>query len=132
MKVTDTEQLAQQIRQALDKQASGLDAQTRSRLHAARQQALARAGSKKRFFRWPIISGADSFSWMPAGAMASLLLVSLIMLSLQHSGQQSIAPLGSELDTLLVSEELELYEQLDFYLWLDQEPAVMRLPDHKT
>ena len=95
------------IRQSLDQQ--GLDDSTLSQLDAARRHALDQR-SPRRHGRW----------FAPAIAIASLAVVAVaITLSLPGTtppeGIDSIAAF----EILTSDEELELYRDLEFYVWLD-------------
>ncbi len=132
MKISHVDPLEERLRQALDARAAGLDRESIERLRTARQEALAGSRSGGRLSRWLQGKRLTDSGWIPAAAMASALLIGVTMLLVQHGGQQGDVPVGDQFDALLVSEELDLYQQLDFYLWLDQTPEVMQQTDHKT
>lgn len=99
------------LRQALDERAESLDAATRSRLRRAREEALASARPGRPFpAPAPLLAG---------GLALALLLVGVLA---WRAWQAPPAPPAMEdLELLASGEELELYRDLDFYLWLEQE-----------
>ncbi len=105
----DDESLQQRAREALDARAEALDGATRSRLRQARAQALARA-------RRPVAT-APRLRW--AVALAAVLLLAVAVVWQQQASR--LAPEAVEdLEVLASSDDLELYQDLDFYLWLDE------------
>lgn len=96
----------------LDESAETLDAATLSRLNRARQTALAQSG------------GVRS-NWIVGVGFAGLALIVLLVFGL---GQHSAPPPASlpvaveqvgDADALASDDNLDLYENLDFYAWLD-------------
>lgn len=90
-----------------------LDELTQARLNAARLRALEQLPKRPPWYR----------QFAAAGLAAALLLSLLLATSLQ---QQSTAPLmvdsGLEaLEIVAAGEDLEMLEDLDFYLWIDDE-----------
>lgn len=105
----DDRQLIEQVRAALDDGVAKLDGATRSRLAQARAQALEPRRSP---LRW----------WLPAGGavFASVLAAALWLgqpAPLPGNGFDSV----TDFELLTAAEPLELYEQLDFYQWLEEE-----------
>ena len=106
-----------QAKTLLDQSAEGLDAATLSRLNRVRQAALAQARSRAAQ-RW----------FLPAG------LASACMLMLAVAAWHSYAPSGvarppalpltasangGDIDLVSSDDSLELYQNLEFYAWLD-------------
>ena len=109
-KQSDFEQVA---KQQLDDSLETIDAATLSRLNQARRRALLYEKKKR-----PI-----HFSW--ASGLLGTFAVAMLVITIIHSTQQS-QPLVPDLiteqwDVLVVADEgeLELYNDLDFYQWLD-------------
>ena len=102
----DEQELMQSARQVLDRSADELDSFTVARLKLARQQALEATPRR----RLPLVP-ATVFS----AAVVGLLAVSLLWQgeSLRFDEQ---APADVEL--LSTIEELDLYEDMEFYEWL--------------
>jgi hypothetical protein len=98
------------IKQTLDQQT--LDTDTRRKLAQARQQALQ-----------PVRPWWRINYLVPAMVMASLIAITLV-LNL-NPGQRNISITPSSIETFEIlssrDDELELYENLDFYIWLDEE-----------
>lgn len=107
MNETD-EQLAQQAKKAFDRSVDGLDAATLSRLNRGRQAALAELERPNR--QW--------LRWMPATGVAAAVL--LVMITLRGPGEiDVINPPVTDLEILLSEESIEMFEELEFYDWLD-------------
>ena len=105
--------MQEQILAALDERAASLDAATLARLAAARRAATARRGS---------VWGVGGRRWQAVGGLA--LAASLAFgLSLWLHGplQGPASPSPAELEVLAEDEDLELFERLEFYRWLEQE-----------
>ena len=110
-----------------------LDATTRSRLNRARRKALLELRDRSRMQRWI----ADQ--WGPAvGATLIALLaaglwfgVGMQTASENMPMQTAGAPVDlgdlADLDMLLADENLEMIEDLQFYLWMDAELTRQRL-----
>jgi len=97
-----------------------LDAATRSRLNKGRQAALSEiAGSGRGRARWT--------PWVPATGVAAAAAVAIVMWSGGHRIDTDtalpVAPFAeiSDFDILLDQDELEMLEDLEFYLWLGTE-----------
>jgi len=119
--------------EVLQAEAEALDAVTRSRLNRARQLALAELGENS-------LSRGRRWNWMPAGGMA---LVSVLVAIVWLGGNQpvelapraglsggalpvsavSIAPAAGELEVLMVDEDFEMLQDLEFYNWLQSVPG---------
>ncbi len=95
---------------------AALDGQTRSKLTQARYRALEKLAAKPQ--------GIWSRSWLPAGAVAAVALMSLMLWQGQMApvadGGFDVAA-ATDLEILLGEEELELIEELEFYAWLEEQ-----------
>ena len=111
------ELIRKQIQSHLDNKVAGMDGQLQSRLRQARSRAiddhLATPGK------------SALMTWLPAGAaMAAVILLAVLLLPLQQetsfeSPDSFPAALAAEdLDILTQPEDLEFYEDLDFYSWM--------------
>ena len=113
--------------------AETLDASTRSRLNRARQKALLELRERSRMQRWI----ADQ--WVPAfgAALIALLAAGLWFGVGMQTGSENmsqratVAPADpgdlADLDMLLADENLEMIEDLEFYLWMDAELTPQQL-----
>jgi hypothetical protein len=114
----DDADLQIRIREALQQRAQSLDEPTLARLQAGRKRALAGLGHAPRF-GW---SGFDR--WRPLSlALAASLLVAVILLSPRGEGPVQAPQLVSDAVILAYDEGLDLYDELDFYLWLEAESS---------
>lgn len=105
-----------QVKQSLDDSVENLDAETRTRLNQARQAALRemhKSSLRKTKAWWMIPAGA--------AAMAAIAVLSSVMYF--RSTGSIMLPQGgiSDLDIVASRDQLEMYENLDFYLWLVEE-----------
>jgi len=102
---------------------SRLDAGARSRLARARSEAVAAADAGW-FPGWLRASPALSF-----GSFAAALLVAVAVWQagdrlIARDAAQPVAAFG-DLDLLLEGESLELFEDLEFYAWLLEQPDLL-------
>lgn len=111
---------AQLLRQGSD----GLDAHVRSRLTQARFAAVEAARRRRNPAVWR--------SWLPLGGMSAAVLAVLVW-----SGGWQHQPVGvsparetvqvrspfDNLDLMTADENLEMIEDVEFYAWLDMQPA---------
>jgi ferric-dicitrate binding protein FerR (iron transport regulator) len=113
----DRENWIDRAQALLDQSADNLDAPTLSRLNRARQAALAQRRGLPR--RW---------AWSAALAGAAVALFG-VAVGLHHPfdtpgiGTPSTAPLqAGDIDFLTTDDDaLDLYENLDFYAWLEKQ-----------
>ena len=124
--MNESENIESYIKSQLDQSIQNLDAATVSKLNQARHKALDNIGKKSPYYQW----------LLPAGSFAIMLLV----VSLQFnpfvssvddmSTPPSMAGVGlveeqfnvlGDLEILASSEDLDLYEDLEFYAWLEEE-----------
>ncbi len=129
MRQSSSDNFERQLRQALDRRAEGLDAATLSRLRQARERALARwhdTGRWRLLGRWLAIwNGAPGVAPWAAGLAGVTALV--VGLAIWHgTGDQGWPMIGDDLEVLASNEDLMLYQDLDFYLWLEQEAGLIR------
>lgn len=109
--------LVKQLKQSLDQQASELDTATLSALRQARAHALNVLESKQRWLKPNTI-------WVGGLATAATLLIALLLV---WPGENDISPEMvqgvADIDLLFDDDSIELYEDLDFYLWLEQQES---------
>jgi len=117
-------EIAERARQLFAESVQGLDGETRSRLARARARAVEAAGSCR--FGW-----FTAPSWLvPVGGVAAAALVVAMV------WQNPEAPVGpveasviNDLDILLEGENLDLFEDLEFYAWLLEQPELLEGDD---
>jgi hypothetical protein len=104
-------QFQKDIKRTFDRQ--DLDPGTRKALKAARMTALEQAPR------------AAIPRWIPATAFSCLLLVLVGFLVSRGFNPLELPPMTAEELAVIASEdELELFEELEFYLWFDEEKNV--------
>ena len=119
MSMTDQDQeFVERLRQRLA-EGDALDGQTRSRLNQARQKALAEMHRPGRAFM------TAPGGWLTAGGAVAAGVVVALMLRSGGLGPAAPGYLPADDREILLSEgELELYEDLEFYAWVDLQPEV--------
>ena len=105
------EQLHQALRAKLDAGLEPIDPTLEARLRAGRERAVEAIGPGHRVGRRAAFGGL---------AIAATVLLAVILVP-QH--RSTLAPASSldDYELLSADEQIELYRDLDFYLWLQQE-----------
>jgi hypothetical protein len=109
--------MTQQIKQQLDNMT--VDDKTLQGLKLARYRAL---DSEQTRSNWK----NNWLNWKPAAAMASVVVISItVWLSSNPSNQlQPVVESLTEIENIEMlssTDELEMYQNLEFYLWLDEQ-----------
>jgi hypothetical protein len=112
-------ELAARARQLFVESVETLDAETRSRLARARARAVAAAGSGRRS-AWSQPSRLVTLG----GAAVAVLLLALLSQRPGSSVGPAEAAVVDDLDILLEGEDLDLFEDLEFYAWLLEQPEL--------
>ena len=102
--MTDERAFHDNVRRLLDEDLATLDETTRRRLAAARRHAASRAGRRRPTPVWALAAG------VAAAALALALL-------LPRGPGGNEMPL-EDLDILVSGDDIEFYEELEFYEWL--------------
>ncbi len=106
----DEQQFLSRARATLNERVDSLDPLSLQRLRGMRREAL----------RATAVGSPLSGTWfLPAGAMGSILLLSLVFALWQPVVDMPLSLADMEL--LAATDKLDLYENIDFYQWL---PAV--------
>lgn len=118
----------QDAQRALREQADALDAATRSRLSRARQEALAEFDRASARPAW-LGSG-----WQPAlGAAAVAVLAVALWTGRGGPPVEPALPATDDpalaLELLLADDSLELIDELEFYDWVESQPAMRDKPE---
>ena len=117
----DEERLIARVRRHLDAGAADLDGATLARLREARETAVAaaRRGSLGHR-RGRLLTGHPPGAWLlPAGAFASVVATAVALGIMVAEPANGIAREVADLEMLTAGEEIALYENLEFYQWLD-------------
>lgn len=113
--MSDERQLLQRIRQQLNSEVEAQTPALQGRLRAARREAL--EGRRRRVVRY----------WIPALAASLFAVVATTSLWVQHEGAgrdgEALLQAASEVDIQMLNagDDIELYQNLEFYYWLQQE-----------
>jgi len=116
------QQIAERARQLFADSVAGLDGQTRSRLTRARAEAVEAAGRRR--------------SWLTPTQLAPLggVAAAVLAVAVFWGGPEAPIEVGesaalNDLDILLEGEELDLFEDLEFYAWLLEQPELLEQDD---
>lgn len=111
MNEPNEDKLTENIRQRLDNSAESLDANTLSRIRQIRTQAVAKTEARH-----------SSWSVVITGALATTcVIVFAVMILLKSPVPTTQTVPLDDLDLISSSESLELYEDLEFYQWLEED-----------
>lgn len=111
MKQRDDARLVTETKRVLDASVETLPAYVVKQLQEARKQAL--AGTVKTHRPWMALP-----RWVTAGGLATA-AVALLTVSLWVSAPRQQPPVvDEELDRITTQEQMELYEDLEFFRWL--------------
>ena len=103
------DKLKSNIKQALDDSTDALDASTLSKIRLVRARAVEKVGNK-------------SFNWFGvlSGALATAcVMVFAIMILLKSPTPVQSVPVD-DIEMISSSDNLEMFEDLEFYLWLEE------------
>lgn len=107
------ERLTDMAKKAFDQSVDELDAATLSKLNRGRQAALSELNRPKLFSARP-----SWMTWMPVGGVAATVLIAVLVLRAPEP-TGVIDASATDLEILLSEESIELFEDLEFYSWLD-------------
>jgi hypothetical protein len=108
-------------RRLFDESVRGLDGHTRSRLAQARAKAVEAAGKQRLGWWW-----RGPAQLVPlAGVAAAVLAVAVIWQNPGSSIGSAEPMVLGDLDILLESENFDLFEDLEFYAWLLEQPELL-------
>jgi hypothetical protein len=123
-KIDETEAAFEaRTRRAFTDSVERVDGATRSKLAQARARAV-EAKTRRGAFAWPSMARL-----MPGGALAAALLAAVVVWQLSPPRPEPALAALSDLDILLGDEELELFEDLEFYTWLQEQPELQESID---
>ena len=109
--IDNNEDFAKQAKAAFDDSVERLDAAALSRLNQSRHAALEQLESSRGKAEW--------YRWAPAGGIAAAALVTVMVMrgpELENAPGEVV----TDFDILLEGESLEMYEDLEFYSWIDE------------
>ena len=104
------DEIIKRINRELDEAVDELDPVIVSKLRSARQRALQQHGPKARVRR---------AGWVFAATAAMIVLVVFMVPTFESTTPQNGVGVLEDVRLLSSSDELELYEDLEFYHWLD-------------
>ena len=107
----DNEQFAEQAKALFDDSVDRLDAATLSKLNQGRQAALEELSDTSPAKQW--------LRWAPATGVAAAVLVAVMVLRGPLVNDIQPGATVSDLEILLDEDSLEMFEELEFYSWID-------------
>ena len=114
--------IEKRARELFAESVAGLDGHTRSRLSRARAAAVAAAGERRRN-PW-----LNPVRLLPAGAAAAALIALALVWQVPEAPVASATPVVlNDLDLLLEGENLDFFEELEFYAWLLEQPELLEV-----
>jgi hypothetical protein len=125
MNAKDPEKLfLEKVQDLLDQGTENLESQTERRLEDIRGQALTAAGEKRSRFLLPR-------RWVLAGSFAMVTLAA-VGLFLWLSPSTETLPAGEieDLEIITSQEQIDFYQNLDFYGWLGSK-EILKMPNGK-
>lgn len=113
-------EIEKRARELFEESVAGLDGHTRSRLSRARAAAVAAAGERR------AVSWLTPPWLLPAGGVAVALIAIALIWQVPESPVASETPVVlNDLDLLLEGENLDFFEELEFYAWLLEQPELL-------
>lgn len=108
---TEHDEFAAKAKSTFDESVEGLDGAALSRLNQARHVALKNLENAEANPNWR--------RWLPAGGVAAIALVSVLVL--RGPEVESIPDeAAADFEILLEGESLEMFQDLEFYSWIDE------------
>jgi len=104
------EEFVSQARKQFDDSVERLDAATLSRLNQGRHRALAELQTAKPLGQW--------LRWAPAAGIAVAAVVTVMVMNAPAPTVTDKSITATDFEMLLEDDSLELFEDLDFYTWL--------------
>jgi len=110
------EQVARRIAAAMDRQVADQDASLQNRLAVIRREALAQRSDDSAIFRW-----GSFLRWSFGGAALAAATAVVLVLMVDVPPGESPTQIDDGLDLAMSVEDVELYADIDFYYWLNQQ-----------
>ena len=104
------EEFVSKAGELFDDSVERLDAATLSQLNQGRQRALAELETARPLGQW--------LRWAPAAGIAVVAVVAVMMMNQRISTVTDEPVTASDFEMLLEDDSLELFEDLEFYSWL--------------
>jgi hypothetical protein len=120
-------EIADRARELFAQSVAGLDGHTRSQLSRARAAAVAAAGERRPapWFALRVDAIWPPLRLLPAGAAAALIALAALWLAPEPPAAPAAAVVLNDLDLLLEGENLDFFEELEFYAWLLEQPELL-------
>jgi hypothetical protein len=111
MNEQDKERFAEQSKALFDDSVERLDAATLSQLNQARHRALEEVSAARPEKQW--------LRWVPVTGVAAAAVVAVMVMNAPVAVQTGESIMTTDFELLLEDENLEMFEDLEFYSWLE-------------
>jgi hypothetical protein len=108
------DELNAKMKQDLDDSVDALDANTLSKIRQIRMQTVTRA--EQHYVNWPV----NRKSLFVGGLATACVMVLAVVLLLNSPTSMQIVPVD-DIELISSSDNLELFEDLEFYEWLEED-----------
>tara|TARA_B100001750_G_C15320142_1_gene501773 strand:+ start:204 stop:596 length:393 start_codon:yes stop_codon:yes gene_type:complete len=116
--LTAEDVLVQQAKRAFEESVERIDDQTLSKLNRARQTALSELTPRK----------SAITQWTPLAGLAAATAAAIVFWPAQPGMEDvSIPSIATDMDMLLIEENWEMLENLEFYSWIELEEETIEL-----
>ena len=105
------EEFVSQAKELFDDSVERLDAAALSRLNQGRHRALAELETAKPLGQW--------LRWVPAAGIAAAAVLTVMVMNAPAPTVMDEPITASDFEMLLEDDSLELFEDLEFYTWLE-------------
>ena len=104
------QELNENIKQTLDNSIDEIDTATLAKVHQVRARAIDRIG----------LQNNNGFGFIAGGLAAACVMLFAVMILLQSPDNSQGLP-ANDIELISSSDDLELFEDLEFYEWLEQD-----------
>lgn len=104
-------------KQALDSYAESLDAETLSKIGSVRRQVLEGINKPMPWY--------SSWFVMAGGGIAAAALALIVTLRIATESEFDAIPATEDIELLVSGEELDFFDQLEFYQWLEEDKSAV-------
>ena len=111
MNEKDNERFVEKASELFDDSVERLDAATLSQLNQARHRALEEAGRSSPQAQW--------LRWVPVTGVAAAAVVAVMVINAPVSTMTDEPITATDFELLLEDDNLEMFEDLEFFSWLD-------------
>jgi hypothetical protein len=117
----DQRELEARTKRLFDRSVADIDATTLARLTRARRRAIDESVRSRL-----IGKRTSTFAFGTLAAGCGAVVLAWLLMDFDEAPTEELVPVAdvADLEVLLDEDALEMYEELDFYAWLEQQPEV--------